>query len=74
MLFVFHFQGKKYGGTGGETVVTSTRYMSSNWSNSGRIRYVSGVTIGDYVEAGGTDYNLFIDNCYNGASRMMRIG
>ncbi|XP_064605828.1 uncharacterized protein LOC135470722 [Liolophura sinensis] len=56
-----------------DTVVTDARHMSSAWSVV-ETKYINGRrTVGDYVAAGGTRYNLLFDNCLNAANRMMDL-
>jgi len=67
--FLVH-KGSGYGGRGGQNVVTNARHMSKKWSGAGARKVNSGATLGDLVKAGGKNYNVAVDNCYHGATRM----
>ena len=67
-----YFQGNEYG-TPSETVAVSARYMSSAWSTDGCRKTIRYSDVGDYVDAGGSNYNLRTDNCLHAASRMMNL-
>lgn len=64
-------KGNEYG-KASQTVVVSASYMSSAWSRSvsKTIRYS---TVGDYVRAGGPNYNLVTDNSQHACNRMMNL-
>lgn len=63
-------KGKNYG-IQSETVVVDAKHMSKSWEVT-QSKPVQGKTVSDFVKAGGTDYNLFFDNCHMGAGRMMK--
>ena len=63
-------KGDNYGGRGGQTVVTNARHMSRKWSGNGARKVATGATVGDLVKAGGKYYNVALNNCYHGATRM----
>ena len=67
-------KGKDYG-LSSQTVVTYAQWMSNRWSNIGTEESVNGVvSVGDFVKAGGSDYNLFCDNCHHARRRMEELG
>jgi len=61
------------GSSGCQAVVTDDRYMSSAWREVGRATCSQRHRLGSYVEEAGCQYNLFFDNCWNAASRMMNL-
>uniref|UniRef100_A0A672F307 Uncharacterized protein n=1 Tax=Salarias fasciatus TaxID=181472 RepID=A0A672F307_SALFA len=60
-------------GISSQTVVTPAGEMSSQWSVMESKNFAGMKTVGDFVSAGGSDYNLLLDNCHNGADRMMDL-
>jgi len=61
------------GSSGCQAVVTDDRYMSSAWRVVDRATCSQRHRLGSYVEEAGCQYNLFFDNCWNAASRMMNL-
>ena len=47
--------------------------MTAKWTRKGSPIQVTGVKVTDLVKAGGQEYNLITDNCYNGQDRMMKL-
>ena len=73
--------GKKYlvhkgdgYGKSSQTVVTDAKHMSNAWSNSGEGKRVNGKSVGDFVKAGGKNYDLRKDNCHDASGRMYNLG
>ena len=62
-------KGSNYGESD-QTVVVDAKYMSKNWESVRSSDVQKNVNIGELVKAGGKDYKLFSDNCYNAATRM----
>merc|ERR1712168_587165 len=56
-----------------QTVVVDARHMSSDWTIVETKDFMGSKTVSDFVNAGGTDYSLIIDNCHLGAERMMSM-
>ncbi|XP_048452248.1 uncharacterized protein LOC125483011 [Rhincodon typus] len=57
-------------GISSQTVVTDAAHMSDRWTVTEE-RPVEGRTVGDFVEAGGQNYDVLTDNCHHASSRMM---
>ncbi|KAK2566528.1 hypothetical protein P5673_009148, partial [Acropora cervicornis] len=57
----------------GETVVTNAKHMSGNWKSAGTQTAKPGTRVADYVQAGGSEYNVAFDNCHHGSKRMMDV-
>ncbi|XP_034029597.1 uncharacterized protein LOC117513546 [Thalassophryne amazonica] len=53
------------------TVVTSARHMGPLWKVVQRKNFAGRKIVGDFVQAGGSNYNVLFDNCHQGANRMM---
>ena len=70
--FLVH-KGKGYGKSD-QTVLTDAKHMSNAWSNSGSGKSVNGKNVGDFVKAGGKDYNIVTDNCHHASGRMDNLG
>ena len=66
-------KGKGYG-LSSQTVVTHSKHMSKAWNKKGNAKSVNGKTIGDFVKAGGKNYNLFTNNCHHASKRMHNLG
>ncbi|KAG7232908.1 hypothetical protein INR49_007976 [Caranx melampygus] len=58
-------------GRSSQTVVTDARHMSSAWEPVSSRDFQGTKTVSDFVRAGGSNYNLFTDNCHLGSRRMM---
>ncbi|KAG7218234.1 hypothetical protein INR49_020543 [Caranx melampygus] len=58
-------------GRSSQTVVTDARHMSSAWEPVSSRDFQGTRTVSDFVRAGGSNYNLFTDNCHLGSRRMM---
>ena len=58
----------------GETVVTDAGHMSKKWTVVDTKQVTDGSQVGDLVEAGGEEYNVFTDNCHHASERMMELG
>ncbi|KAK1173003.1 hypothetical protein AOXY_G5724 [Acipenser oxyrinchus oxyrinchus] len=58
-------------GRSSQTVVVNAKHMSSDWKIIETKDFRGTKTIGDFVKAGGTDYNVIFDNCHFGSRRMM---
>jgi len=65
-------KGSDYGKSS-QTVVTPASDMSKNWK-SVESHPVSNAKVGDFVKAGGANYNVVNDNCYHATDRMMNVG
>ncbi|KAK2157608.1 hypothetical protein LSH36_188g07071 [Paralvinella palmiformis] len=59
-------------GKSSQTVVVCAKCMSSRWVRVGG-HSVSYAKVGDYVGAGGIDYNFFADNCQDARDRMLEL-
>lgn len=57
----------------GQTVVTNAKHMSGDWKSSGSQTARPGTRVADYVKAGGSNYNMALDNCHDGSKRMMDV-
>ncbi|KAK2140413.1 hypothetical protein LSH36_1366g00054 [Paralvinella palmiformis] len=68
--FLVH-KGDGYGRSS-QTVVTDAKHMSDRWRRVGGYD-VSESRVGDFVEAGGSEYSLTRDNCHDGRCRMMDL-
>ncbi|KAK2138622.1 hypothetical protein LSH36_2691g00003 [Paralvinella palmiformis] len=68
--FLVH-KGDGYGRSS-QTVVTDAKHMSDRWRRVGG-HDVSESRVGDFVEAGGSEYSLTRDNCHDGRCRMMDL-
>ncbi|XP_064605827.1 uncharacterized protein LOC135470721 [Liolophura sinensis] len=55
-----------------DTVVTDARHMSSAWNVVDKKDISGGRSVGDYVAAGGTKYNVVTNNCLDATRRMMQ--
>ena len=66
-------KGKGYGSSS-QTVVVDAKHMSNRWSNIGNGKTVNGKTIGDFVTAGGTNYDPLFNNCHHARNRMDKLG
>uniref|UniRef100_A0A3P9KJ72 Uncharacterized protein n=1 Tax=Oryzias latipes TaxID=8090 RepID=A0A3P9KJ72_ORYLA len=66
-------KGDGYGDTS-ETVVTRASGMSSDWKVTQTKDIHGSERVADYVQAGGSDYNLITDNCHHASGRMMKLG
>uniref|UniRef100_A0A3B4VED8 Uncharacterized protein n=1 Tax=Seriola dumerili TaxID=41447 RepID=A0A3B4VED8_SERDU len=58
-------------GRSSQTVVTDARHMSSAWEPVATRDFEGTKRVSDFVSAGGSNYNLFTDNCHLGSRRMM---
>jgi len=65
-------KGSGYGDSS-ETVVTNAKHMSGNWKSAGTQTAKPGTRVADYVQAGGSEYNVAFDNCHHGSKRMMDV-
>uniref|UniRef100_A0A3B4X359 Uncharacterized protein n=1 Tax=Seriola lalandi dorsalis TaxID=1841481 RepID=A0A3B4X359_SERLL len=54
-------------GRSSQTVVTDAQHMSRAWE----VNFEGTKRVSDFVSAGGSNYNLFTDNCHLGSRRMM---
>ncbi|XP_013412058.1 uncharacterized protein LOC106174870 [Lingula anatina] len=66
-------KGKNYG-VSNQTVVTDARHMSDKWQSKGSVDVGGRKTVNDFVQVGGTGYNLAKDNCIQASKRMMNMG
>jgi hypothetical protein len=66
-------KGKKFGKLG-QTVVVNVKHMGKSWKNIGKGKDVNGNSVGDFVKAGGKDYNFLGNNCHNAHDRMKKVG
>lgn len=82
-VLVTTIDGKNYlvhktkDGTGpaSKTVVVDAKHMSNSWKRVGPSKDVGGkATVGEYVKAGGKDYNLRNDNCHDATDKMKQLG
>ena len=62
-------KGKNYGESG-QTVVVDAKHMSENWKSVRSSDVRKNVNIDDLVKAGGKDYKLTSDNCYDAVERI----
>ncbi|XP_052096372.1 uncharacterized protein LOC127731658 [Mytilus californianus] len=64
----------KGGGFGktSQTVVVDAKHMSDQWKSKGSREVGGNHNVGSYVETGGPKYNVFTDNCIQGAGRMFK--
>ncbi|XP_078108140.1 uncharacterized protein LOC144519111 [Sander vitreus] len=61
----------KYGNSS-DTVVISAQHMGSNWTVVETKDFQGTKTVGDFVQDGGSEYDLIFDNCHLASRRMMR--
>ena len=61
------------GSSGCQAVVTDDRYMSRAWREVDRATCRQRHRLGSYVQKAGCQYNLFFDNCWSAARRMMSL-
>ncbi|XP_074510393.1 uncharacterized protein LOC141779450 isoform X2 [Sebastes fasciatus] len=64
-------KGRNFG-ISSQTVVVNARHMSSLWEVVRTGDFEGRKTVSDFVEDGGSEYNLLFDNCHLGSRRMMR--
>lgn len=55
-----------------DTVVSDLNSLKSNWSVKSS-KPVAGYTVGDFVKASGSKYNLLTNNCWDSRKRMMQL-
>lgn len=65
-------KGSGYGESS-QTVVTNAKHMSGAWKSAGAQPAKPGTRVADYVQAGGSKYNMALDNCHHGSKRMMDV-
>uniref|UniRef100_A0A8C4SYA7 Uncharacterized protein n=1 Tax=Erpetoichthys calabaricus TaxID=27687 RepID=A0A8C4SYA7_ERPCA len=58
-------------GKSSETVVVDAKHMSSDWKVIETKDFQGSKKVADFVEAGGSNYNIIFDNCHLGSRRMM---
>ncbi|XP_039973048.1 uncharacterized protein LOC120783829 [Xiphias gladius] len=58
-------------GRSSQTVVTDAQHMSSDWTPVSSREFHGTKTVSDFVRAGGSGYNLLLDNCHLGSRRMI---
>ncbi|XP_051791925.1 uncharacterized protein LOC127530090 isoform X2 [Erpetoichthys calabaricus] len=63
-------KGSGYGKSS-ETVVVDAKHMSHEWKVIETKDFEGTRTVSDFVKAGGSYYNLLIDNCHDASRRMM---
>ena len=66
-------KGSGYGKSS-QTVVVNVKHMSKAWSKMGKAKSVYGKNVGDFVKAGGKNYNVFTDNCHSATDRNTKLG
>ena len=66
-------KGSGYGKSS-QTVVTDARHMSNAWRNMDNAKSVNGKSVGDFVKAGGKNYNLLLNNCHHARKKMHSLG
>jgi len=54
-------------------VVVNAKNMSEAWKSTGSHSAQPGTRVADYVKAGGSNYNLLLDNCHDASKRMMDV-
>ncbi|CEM26711.1 unnamed protein product [Vitrella brassicaformis CCMP3155] len=66
-------KGSGYGSGGGNTIVKKVQHMNKAQWTFGEVRtdIAAGVTVGQLVHQGGTEYRLFSNNCQDAAGRIM---
>lgn len=64
-------KGNEYGQPSGTTVVDA-KVMNDLWWSTGEAKVITRSTVGDFVMAGGENYNVLTDNCHHAAKRMMQ--
>ncbi|KAM8735715.1 uncharacterized protein AB9X84_024068 [Acanthopagrus schlegelii] len=58
-------------GISSQTVVTTAKYMGSDWRVVKEGNFQGRKTVGDFVATGGSNYNFLFDNCHWASIRMM---
>ena len=48
--------------------------MGKGWRNLGNRKSVNGKSVGDFVKAGGKNYNVVTNNCHDASRRMDNLG
>ena len=54
-------------------MVTDANQPMPSWTVTAE-KKVEGAVVGDYMEAGGEEYNVITDNCHDASERMMDLG
>ena len=68
-----HYTCSDYGKSS-QTVVTDAKHMGKGWRNLGNRKSVNGKSVGDFVKAGGKNYNVVTNNCHDASRRMDNLG